>query len=364
MSTDGNSVIHVGRKLLKPAYIGMLAGLLVRSVALVVSVGFPYESWPLALKLIIEAVAALGMVACADIVLGVASARKAQLERQMGSERNSPEYQPNPRLSKERFAQQKDMLDARLEKALKGLSDEASKEFAAILFCGGVTIAYGVLFGLMILARASWIAVAVEVIGVGSIPFITWYLSAQYREPQAAPDERAKGISLMAVDQRLKVAHDHFGQGAETPEDLNLLDVATKDSPLHNRLVKALHKPDTSVKYLTTPEIYQLFGITDSSGQASIRRKVRKAGEAQLHGVTTDPQSGAWLTPESSIVRMFPDFIGVGASASSRKPRASNPRTKKVPDVVLVARTPENSSVTARTSGESRQGIQEAAATA
>ncbi len=362
MSADANSVIHVGRKILKPAYLGMLAGLLVRSVALVLSVGIPYDTWPVVLRIIIEGVAALGMVACADIVLGVASASKAQLDRQITSENNSLEYQPNPRLAKDRYAQMKEVLDARRAQVVAGLEREAVKERNAIIFGAFVTISYGILFGVMILARASWIAVCVEVIGVATIPFVTWYLSAQYKEPQASPDERAKGISLMAVDARLKTAHGHFGEGAETVEDLNLLDVATKDSPLHNRLVRALRKQDASVKYLTTPELYTLFGVTDSSGQATIRRIVRKSGENQLHGVTTDSHTGAWLTPESSIVAMFPRFIGLNASASIRSPRTSIPRTKQTPEVVLAARMVESRPARGRTTGEYTQGIDEAVA--
>lgn len=314
----------IERRLLTPAYVGMLAGLLVRSVALVLSVAIPYGTWPMLVKILIEGAAALGMIGCADIVLSAASASAAAIDRQIDSVRNRPDYQPNPRLAKERYEQVKAALDAKRDLVLAGLGRERRKEWGAVLFCGAVTVSYGVLFGVTVLAAANWITVAVEVIGVATIPFVTWYISAQYKEEQAAPEEHAKSLSLMAVDQRLQAAHGHLASGAETPEDLALLDVATEASHYHNRLVRALRRPDRGVRYLTTPELYSLFGVSDSSGQAAIRRAVRKAGETHQHGVTRDAQTDAWLTPASALLDLFPGFIGTaGTTTRTQRTRAS-----------------------------------------
>lgn len=342
----------IEQKLLTPAYVGMLAGLLVRSIALVLSVAIPYGTWPLLLKVFIEGCAAVGMVACADIVLSTASAATAALERQIESVRNSPDYQANPRLSPARYAQAQAALDARRELVTTGLRNERRREWAAVLFCGGITVGYGVLFGATVLAEASWVTVAVEIIGVASIPFITWYISAQYKEETAAPEERAKALSLLAVDQRLQTAHARFAAGDETDADIGLLDVATASSRYHNKMIRALRRPDDKEKYLTTPELYALLGIVDSSGQSSIRRIVRKAGENGEHGVTRDASSEAWLTPRAHIVDLFPQFLGGANAASARRTRTSTRRTSQLASATPDAELSEQGSGAARTLSE------------
>lgn len=341
----------IERRLLTPAYVGMVAGLLIRSIALVLSIATPYGSWPVLVRLIIEGCAAVGMVGCADIVLSVASAAHAAIDRQIDAARNSPEYTPNPRLSPARYEQTKQALEARRALVLAGLMRERRKEWVAVLFSAGVTVSYGVLFGLTVMSHASPITIGVEVVGVAAIPFVTWYLSAQYREEQPAPEEHAKGLALLAIDQRLHAAHTRLSTGAETESDISLLEVGTEASVYHNRLVRALRRPAESAGYLTTPQLYQLLGVTDSSGQASIRRIVRKAGDAQQYGVIRDTKKDAWLTPKSAVVELFPQFIGQGTKASAGRTPASARRATNPPQSSRIAQTGEQGSNSVRTTG-------------
>lgn len=348
----------IERRLLTPSYIIMLAGLLVRSVALVLSVAIPYNTWPLALRIGVEAFAALGMVGCADIVLSAASARKAQLDRQGRAIQNSDEYQPNPRLSGERFARQKEVLSARRELALAGIKAEATKEQRMMYGMACVTVSYGLLFAFTVINGLNVIIVAVEVIGVAAIPAITWYVSAQYREEQPEPDEEAKAVAQEGVIQRILSAKERFSRGDETEADITLLEMATSDSPYHRKLVASLRRPDMEVTYLSTPDIYKLLGVTDSTGQATIRRIVRRAGERREHGVLADPKSGQWRTPKASLIDLFPQFIGGNAEgATGERTTARKPRTASAPQIAPKTAFSEQISDTARAASERLGGL-------
>lgn len=357
--TAGTAPAHSGnrikslieRRLLTPAYVGMVAGLLIRSIALVLSIATPYASWPVLVRLVIEGCAAVGMVGCADIVLSVASAATAAIDRQIDAARNSPEYMPNPRLSPSRYEQAKAALEARRALVLAGLARERRKEWVAVLFSAGVTVSYGVLFGLTVMSHASPITIGVEVVGVAAIPFVTWYLSAQYREEQPAPEEHAKGLALLAVDQRLHSARARLASGEETDSDISLLEVGTEASVYHNRLVRALRRPAESGGYLTTPQLYQLLGVTDSSGQASIRRIVRKAGDNRQYGVIRDTKTDAWLTPRAAVIDLFPQFIGGSAKASAGRTSTSPRRAIATAETSISAQSSGQGSDSARTTG-------------
>lgn len=354
----------IERHLLAPAYFLMILGLLIRSVALVLSVAIPYGSWPIVIRILVEGFAAFGMVGCADIALSAASSSAAKLEHQLDALRASVEFMPNARLSGDRYQREKERLDAQRERAAAGLSRELVKEHWAMGGTGSITVLYGILFALTVLNQASLIAVAIEVVGVAAIPFITWYFSAQYKEETAAPEESAKSLALASVDNRLGASKERLGKGEETTADLDLLEAAMVDSPYHKKLVGALRRPDTRVVYVSTPDIYKLFGVRDSSGQATIRRIVRKAGETHQHGVIADPQSGGWRTPKSSLIEMFPQYIGgvraADAEADTQRTPASKKRTREADQAAPVAVFSEQGSDSARAAlvpGSARWGV-------
>lgn len=334
MATEKKQTIKhfVEKVLLKPAYATMLAGLLVRSVALVLTVAIPYETWPLLVKILIEAFAALGMVVCADIILSVSAASSAAKDRQIDAVRNSSDYLPSPRLSKEKYDRMRAILELRQKTVLSGLTRERQKELFMVLFCGFITTMYGVLFAATVLSKANWISIIVEIVGVAGIPAFTWYLSAQYREEEdAQPEETAKALALSSVDDRLGAAKERFKTGDETNEDLNLMERATEGNPYHMKLVKALRKPDKGVVYLTTPQVYEFFGAADSSKQATIRRIIRKAGQDNKYGVIQNAETGEWLSPKSSLVELFPRFFNPDAGTAIGRHRPSRKRTPSIP---------------------------------
>ncbi len=354
------------RKLLTPAYVLMISGLLIRSVALVISVAVPYATWPIFLRLAIELFAALGMVGAADMILSFAAGTWAQLDMQIDAVMGSPDYVPNPRLNREKFDQQSRLLNERRDRVLGGLKREKGKERVAVFFCGGVTVSYGLLFGLTVMTAANPVAIAVEVIGVAMIPFATWYLSAQYKGETVSPETTAKGLALASVDGRLQAAKDRFASGGETVEDVKLLATATEGSAYHQRLVRALRKPDTSVKYLTLPEVYAAIGAISNSERASARRLVRKAGMAEAHGVIYDDETKAWLTPRQAVFDIFPRLLG----GEHRRTRANIPEqsasaAQVAPGVPRTfASTSEHITSTLRTSPEYRADYGSAAALA
>lgn len=322
--------VWIERKILPAAYLGMLAGLLIRSLALVLSVSIPYATWPMGLRIAVEGLAAFGMVGCADTILALASASQASYQRQRDGIKSSDRFQANPRLPRDRYDQMQRALTLKRDLMIAGLEREIKQEWIAIAACGGVTVAYGVLFAMTVMIQAQPQFVAIEVIGVALIPFVTWYISARYREEVAEPEERAKSLALNAVDQRLQRAQERLAQGQETADDLDLLDVGTEGAEYYNRLVRALRRPGEDT-YLTTPQLYAILGVTDASRQASIRRIIRRAGENHEHGVVQDAKSHAWLTPKSKVIDLLGQFIGAGDATSASRARASIARTTPVP---------------------------------
>lgn len=339
----------IEKKILQPAYMGMIAGLIIRSVALVLSAGIEYDTWPLFIRVAVEAMAALGMVGCADVVLSVASGRSAQMDREIAAARTSPMYNPNPRLRKEKYLQEKEALETRRQLAISNLTIERRKEWSAIIFCAGVTVTYGVLFGLVTLKHANAVSIITEIVGVAAIPFITYYLSAQYREEEdAAPDETAKSTALGVVDDKLQGIRERFKSGTETPQDVSLMDAATEGYDYHNRLVKRLAAKQSGKKYMTTPEIYEYFGAVDASSQANIRRIVREAGKKGDWGVMWDDEHKCWITPSDSLGDMFPQKKLARQVVAQPRIRPSRLRTKEAPSPEPADPNSEQRSDTAR----------------
>lgn len=353
MSNSNKLKRLIEKRILMPAYVGMITGLIVRSVALVLSTAVSYDTWPIIIRIAVEAMAALGMVGCADVVLSVSSASAAALDRQIAITRTSPQYTPNPRLKKEKYQQEKELMDHRRALAISGLEQEKTKEQRAIGFCATVTVVYGVLFAVTTMKNTNIVTILTEIVGIAAIPFITWYLSAQYKEDEdAKPEETAKATALAVVDDKLQGVRERFRNGTETPQDVSLMDAATESFDYQNRLVKRLAARQAGVKYYTTPQIYAYFGAEDASTQATIRRIIREAGKRGDYGVIWDDEKGAWLTPSVALDEMFPPDRLPRRAVVTRRTRPSRFRKQEATTAEKSGANTEQASDTARSPGD------------
>jgi hypothetical protein len=337
----------IDRYLITAAYLVMIAGLTIRAVALVVSAGFPYDAWPVLLRVAIEVVAALGMVVASEILLSAAASSYAAMGRQLAQIANDPRFLARP--TSKHYQAEQAAKDKQREAALLPIVAERRGQLRAVLFYGSITVAYGGLFALTTLSRADWRTIAAEVIGVVAVPFINWYISAGYQPEQHDPQQTARAIAESAVDARLQSARARFAEGQETPEDIRLLRKANEGNGYHTSLVAALAAPPEHTVSYSASEVYTLLGITSPSKRATVRRRIRTAGEREMDGVYRDPESNEWRLTPTAFMQLFEDMIAV-PPIPGRSP--STPRTKQGHEPAKIADIGERRASTRRAQGE------------
>jgi hypothetical protein len=277
-----NKIKHlISRWVLGPAYGVMLFSLVIRSLATVVSTSFPYGAWPLALRIAVEVVAVLGMIVCSEIILSAAASSWAVIQQQIRSTLASEEYKPAPRFKGDALARQAELLNARKAEAVGRLKVDARNELIAVFAGGVISTLYGILFAATSINTLSVAAIITEVILCASLPFVVFYLSALYKPEHHNPAERAQGAAVAALDAQVEEAGRKILSGDYEQRHVDVLEAPLTDSPVHKRMLAALARPDGTVPEMTTPELYRFFGATTPSEQSSIRRVVRKTGEAK-----------------------------------------------------------------------------------
>jgi hypothetical protein len=326
-----NKIKHlISRYVLGPAYGVMLFSLVIRSLATVVSTSFPYDNWPLPLRIVIEVVAVLGMIVCSEIILSAAASSWSVIQQQIRSTLASDEYKPSPRLRGDALARQVELLNARKAEAVARLKVDARNELIAVFAGGAVSTLYGVLFAATSIQTLSASAIITEVVLCASLPFVVFYLSALYKPEHHNPEERATGAAVVALDKKVEASGGNIISGEYTQADVDVLDAAISGSPVHKRMLAALARPDGTVQELTTPEVYRFFGATTPSEQASIRRVIRKAGEAKKPGpdgkplVRWDAKEELWRVPITSMALLFPAERWQATKSRTRAEQGAN----------------------------------------
>lgn len=346
MNNQGSIMVWIERKLLKPAYVMMLFGLMVRGIALVLSGSIPYERWPLWMQLGIEGIAAFAMVGCADLILGTSTRLHVQIKKQAQGIRTSDAYIPRAGLSTKRYEVERERLRRAQEQAIRALEEEAKPYWFAMLACATITIVYGVSFAVTTLHGQNWGIAMIEIIGVGSIPFFTYFIAGYHREVKESPSDHAESIATEAVNDRLVAAQGRFATGEETPGDVALVRVGVAASPYHVSLVKAISQKVDGIKYWSARELYDLLGAITPSDQASIRRLIRTAGTAEKHGVVLDEEGRSYVVPDQAIPHLFARYLN---KVAALRTFSDTSRTNLPTGAALVPVSLEHSANSART---------------
>lgn len=321
------------------ALVALIASLVLRSLATVVSTSVPYDTWPLWLRISVEICAVLGMVICSEIILSAAAARRTVILAQIQQVEESDEYKPSPRLKGEALTQKVALLDARKRQAVLRLEQEAKREMGAVRMGGAVTITYGVLFAATTIHTLTLVAVVTELLLCGFLPFVIYYFSARYKPEQHNPGETATTATTAALDEKVRHAGKRVLSGEYDRRDVGVLEAAAPDSPVHRKMLAALMPHDGSgMPEWSVSEVYIALGVSEKSGKASVRRVVRKAGEAHklIPGtdepmVRWDDREGEWRVRQAALAFLYPGGYKTDPRASRGRALgeqgASIPRT-------------------------------------
>lgn len=322
MKNHGSVMQWIERRFLGPAVGMMFLGLIIRGVAIVLSMSIPYNTWPIWLRIGIEVIIAFAMVGCADVIFGAASRQYTASRRQIRTIRTSPDYMPRAGLNPAKYQVEAQRLSVARELAIKSVEDESKPQWLMMLFCVVVTVTYGLSFAALVMRDANPAFIIIEILGVASVPVFTWYVSTHHTTSQESPGEHAESIATGAINKRLLEAQERFAKGEETADDLSLVRQGVGASPFHVALVKSLmHKVEGEV-YYAAKELYTLFGAVTPSDQASIRRIVLRAGRDEVLseklGIRQSDDGKTYLIPKSAIVDLFPRYINKVALARTQ----------------------------------------------
>lgn len=333
------------------ALVILIASLVLRSLATVVSTSIPYDSWPLWLRIVVEVFAVLGMVICSEIILSAAAARRAVILVQIQQTEESDDYKPSPRLKGDALAERVALLEARKRQAVKRLEEDGKRELGAVRMGGAVTITYGVLFAVTTVHTLTPVAIVTELILCGFLPFIIYYFSARYKPEAHNPGETATVATTAALDEKVKHAGKRVLSGEYDRRDVGVLEAAAPDSPIHRKMLAALMPADASgLPELTVSEVYAQLGITEKGAKASVRRVIRKAGDAKrvIPGgdelmVRWDDQEGEWRVRQASLAFLWPGGYKPGTPRAGGEQGASRGRAggEHAPNIKALHREPQ-----------------------
>ncbi|MBF6613893.1 MAG: hypothetical protein IVW55_12265 [Chloroflexi bacterium] len=330
---------------LMPSYAIFLLSMIVRGLAGVIStMTVAYVLWPFGLRLAIEVLAVLGILVCTEIINSASAASWAARRHDLAYIEASGDYTPSARLRGARLLEQTALLSSRKRVAIARCRREMRLQLGFSVFCGTVSAVYGVIFALNSATHVSLTTVATEIVLVVTAPPVVFYMSAIFSE-EHDPMATGQAIAMHGLEARLALARTRIANDKHTNGDVAALGAALPDNPQLQRIVGLLRKePDTVYR---ARDLYSVLGIRDASGQALIRRAVRRAGERGELGVTSEAGTGDWLIPASAVVPLLSSgvargsVLGHGSSKTEQTPNkhrtpaehslAANPEFKGSP---------------------------------
>lgn len=337
----------VSEKLVGPAYVTMFGSLVVRGVIAIISGAVAYNTWPELLRILIELAVALGIIASGELILSASSSQEVLLQQQIRELKMSDRYTAPPRLKGANLKAAQDNLDRKRQLDIEAIATEAGRERIAMFFGGIISTIYGVGFTAANAGpHTNPFTLGTEIASLVATPFIVFYFSARYKEPERDVAEGVTDIALLGAENTLRAAAERLAAGTHNNEDVNA--VAEVLPTVHKRIVKTMLKPDKTVKFLTSAEIFSFLRVDDESTRRTFRSRIRKAGMNAMYGVVQDEKTNQWKVPQAALIELFGDWISEGSISPnyavraergrkrpSHKPKTTQPPSGSDPDVTM-----------------------------